>query len=137
MKEANDREVVDVAVVGAGLAGLVAARSLLDKGLSVLVLGARERVGGRLLNHALDNGAVVELGGQWVEPTQDRVLAKCLPPRYRCVKGALHVTGIVRVVLGGLRALRRRSILHSVAGLVGRTRGDRSPTGSLNHHFSR
>jgi monoamine oxidase len=68
-------ERVDVVAVGAGLAGLVAARELLGAGLSVLVLEARERVGGRLLNHTLQNGAVVELGGQWVGPTQDRVLA--------------------------------------------------------------
>jgi monoamine oxidase len=66
---------VDVAVVGAGLAGLVAARDLRAAGLSVLVLEARDRVGGRLLNHTLANGAVVEVGGQWVGPTQDRVLA--------------------------------------------------------------
>src|SRR5919112_6458588 len=75
MNGANDREVADVVVVGAGLAGLIAARDLLANGLSVLVLEARKRVGGRLLNHTLDNGAVVELGGQWVGPTQDRVLA--------------------------------------------------------------
>src|ERR671916_327233 len=43
--------------------------------VDVVALGARERVGGRLLNHTLQNGAVVELGGQWVGPTQDRVLA--------------------------------------------------------------
>jgi monoamine oxidase len=66
---------VDVAVVGAGLAGLVAARDLVAAGLSVLLLEARDRVGGRILNHTLANGAVVEVGGQWVGPTQDRVLA--------------------------------------------------------------
>src|SRR5215211_5071061 len=68
-------ERVDVVVVGAGLAGLIAARDLLAADVSVLVLEARNHVGGRLLNHTLENGAVVELGGQWVGPTQDRVLA--------------------------------------------------------------
>ncbi len=68
------RHRVDVAVVGAGLAGLAAARALRRHGRSVVVLEARDRVGGRTLNHHLGNGRVVEIGGQWVGPTQDRVL---------------------------------------------------------------
>ena len=59
----------------AGLAGLSAARDLQAADVSVLVLEARDRVGGRLLNHTLAKGAVVEVGGQWVGPTQDRVLS--------------------------------------------------------------
>jgi len=66
---------VDVAVVGAGTAGLVCARELVRAGRDVMVIEARDRVGGRLLNHHFDDGNVVELGGQWVGPTQDRILA--------------------------------------------------------------
>ncbi len=65
----------DVIVVGAGLAGLAAARRLRRKGKSVTVLEARDRVGGRTLNHKIAGGKVVEVGGQWVGPTQDRVFA--------------------------------------------------------------
>ena len=75
MNQANVPEQADVVVVGAGMAGLIAARDLLAANVSVLVLEARNRVGGRLLNHTLKNGAVVELGGQWVGPSQDAVLA--------------------------------------------------------------
>jgi monoamine oxidase len=66
---------VDVVVVGAGLAGLTAARRLHEGGRSVAVLEARERAGGRTLNHLLDDGTLVELGGQWVGPGQDGILA--------------------------------------------------------------
>ena len=65
----------DVAVVGAGLAGLVAARDLSRAGASVVVLEARGRVGGRTLNEPLGQGDVVEVGGQWVGPTQHRMQA--------------------------------------------------------------
>jgi len=67
----------DIAVVGAGIAGLVAARGLRAAGRSVAVLEARDRVGGRTLNLELDGGQAVEVGGQWVGPTQPRVLALC------------------------------------------------------------
>jgi monoamine oxidase len=54
-------------VVGAGFAGLAAAVALADTGLEPLVLEARDRVGGRVHSRRLANGAVVELGAEFVE----------------------------------------------------------------------
>src|SRR5690242_1668666 len=67
-------ESVDVAIVGAGLAGLTAARDLLQAGKSVVVLEARDRVGGKVYNHPLKNGGVTEVGAEFVGPTQNKVL---------------------------------------------------------------
>jgi monoamine oxidase len=66
---------VDVAVIGAGFAGIVAARELAKGGASVAVVEARDRVGGRVVNEPIGDGKVVELGGQWVGPGQDRLYA--------------------------------------------------------------
>ncbi len=74
MKPINQTD-VDVAVVGAGFAGLAAARELASAGRSVIVLEARNRVGGRTVNAEIGEGQVVELGGQWIGPTQERVAA--------------------------------------------------------------
>jgi monoamine oxidase len=64
----------DVCVVGAGFAGLTAARELVNAGKSVVVLEARGVVGGRVQNHELGGGQVSERGGTFVGPTQDHVL---------------------------------------------------------------
>ncbi|HUS23198.1 MAG TPA: flavin monoamine oxidase family protein [Aeromicrobium sp.] len=64
----------DVVVVGAGLSGLVCARRLSEAGLDVLVLEARDRVGGRTLNEPIGSGRVVEMGGQWVGPSHTEIL---------------------------------------------------------------
>lgn len=66
---------VDVIIVGGGLSGLSAAKDLVAGGKSVIVLEARDRVGGRVLNAKLPNGGVTEAGAEFVGPTQDRVLA--------------------------------------------------------------
>jgi monoamine oxidase len=65
----------DVVIVGGGLSGLAAAHAVVSAGRSALVVEARDRVGGRTLNHPIGGGKVIEAGGEWVGPTQDRVHA--------------------------------------------------------------
>ncbi len=58
-----------VIVVGAGLAGLTAGYHLHKRGISVTILEARPRVGGRVWSVTLRNGAIAELGGEWISST--------------------------------------------------------------------
>ncbi|WP_458114295.1 flavin monoamine oxidase family protein [Arthrobacter sp. R1-13] len=70
-----DHELYDVVVVGAGFAGLTAARELSRQGLSVRIVEARERIGGRTwLDRRL--GRDLEIGGTWVHWTQPYVWAE-------------------------------------------------------------
>ena len=72
---ASARLRADVCVVGAGFAGLAAAYRLKQAGAKVIVLEARNRVGGRSWTVDTKDGGWVDWGGQWVGPTQDRFYA--------------------------------------------------------------
>jgi monoamine oxidase len=57
---------IDVAIIGAGAAGIGAARALEGKGLSVIMLEARDRLGGRAYTQQLSNGIIFDLGCHWL-----------------------------------------------------------------------
>ncbi len=92
---------VDVVVVGAGFAGLAAARELSRLGRDVVVLEGRDRVGGRSYTGSVA-GVPVDLGATFVGPTQDAVLALAselgceLVPTYGRGKNLIRWRGRVR-----------------------------------------
>ena len=104
----GDSSTVDVVVVGAGLAGLCAARELGREGATVQVLEARERVGGRVLSRQLAAGPVVELGAQWIGPGQEHMAA--LVQELALTPFPQHCAGDKVLSLGGKRSTYKRDI---------------------------
>ena len=90
-----------VVVVGAGFAGLAAAYELvdLDLGFDVTVLEARDRVGGRVWSRELANGAIVEMGAEWIGPTEPTV--KAMAGRLDLRLAGVGVDFMTRNVVGG------------------------------------
>jgi monoamine oxidase len=66
-----------VIVVGAGFAGLTAAWELTRRGVATTVIEARDRVGGRVWSRRVDNGAIVEMGAEWIMPGDDALRELC------------------------------------------------------------
>jgi monoamine oxidase len=110
------RDRTDVVVVGAGFAGLAAARELTRRGREVLVLEGRDRVGGRSHTGAVA-GLPVDLGATFVGPTQDAVLTLAAElgcattPTYCEGKNLINWRGRVRSYSGTIPAL-------SIGGLL-------------------
>jgi monoamine oxidase len=111
MTENGSPLTVDVAVIGAGLSGLQAASLLRDAGHEVVVLEARDRVGGRLLNASLGDGVQIDLGGQWVGSDHARVqrlageLGLEIFPQFGAGRNLLDVGGVRRRYRGTIPRL--------------------------------
>src|SRR3984893_13477875 len=92
----------DYCVVGAGVARLSAARRLRDRGKSVALLEARDRVGGRVWNRTAADGSVVSVGGTWLGKRQHRMFDLCrefgleVYPQYDRGDTVMHLDGTNR-----------------------------------------
>ena len=73
---AADSREADVLVIGAGVAGLAAARNLTDAGNDVIVLEARDRIGGRVWTDRSWDGLALDLGASWIHGIQGNPIAK-------------------------------------------------------------
>jgi monoamine oxidase len=81
----------DVIVLGAGISGLSAARALAEAGLRVLLLEARDRIGGRVFSQSLaaePDGQVVELGAEFIHGRPPELLALLEEAHLPIVEGA-------------------------------------------------
>jgi monoamine oxidase len=99
--EASSSFSADVVVVGAGFSGLAAARMIAKAGKSVIVLEARDRVGGKVLNYVLEDGNITEAGGTYIGPTQTRMA--CLAKEYGVATYPTYDIGKTVTVIGGTR----------------------------------
>lgn len=90
-----------VAILGAGFSGLAAAVKLQQSNIDFVVLEARARVGGRTWTRYLDDGLQIDLGGQWIGPTQTRMYE--LAAEYGSEIFPLQEVGETFALIGGKR----------------------------------
>lgn len=112
-----DQVRADVCVVGAGFAGLAAGRRLDRAGREVVVVEARDRVGGRVWNRELPDGTVVSAGGTWLGKGQERMFQLCrelglrVYPQYERGDHLLSLDGVHRRYRGGIPAAGPRTLM--------------------------
>ena len=111
------QETTTVAIVGAGLSGLIAARELERSGIGFLVLEAASRTGGRTMSETTALGSRVDLGGQWIGHDHHRIAA--LATELGATQFRMHTKGIP-VLLDGQRrlSLAAPSVLVSILALA-------------------
>jgi len=110
-----ERVDADVCVVGAGYAGLTAARRLSQGGKTVVVLEARDRVGGRIWTHRLSDGSPVDRGGAWLGPRHDAIFGLA-----REVGASTYKTWVkgAHLLIGEGRTRRYRGLIPKISPLA-------------------
>lgn len=66
-----------VIIIGAGFSGLAAAYKLRQKNINCIILESRGRIGGRVFSHKMADDLVIELGGEWVGKSHNRIQELC------------------------------------------------------------
>jgi monoamine oxidase len=94
----------DVVIVGAGAAGLAAARALSERGVAFRVLEARDRIGGRILTLESGAGAPIELGPELVHGAAEPAMALA-----RDARVPLAGTGTVAAAIASSREAAGRA----------------------------
>jgi monoamine oxidase len=111
----QERVEADVCIVGAGYAGLTAARRLTQVGKTVAVLEARDRVGGRIWTQDLASGATVDRGGGWLAPKHDA--AHGLAAEMGVTTYKTHVAG-KHLLVGGGRTRAYKGLIPKISPLA-------------------
>jgi monoamine oxidase len=105
----------DVCVIGAGFAGLTAARRLAQQGLSVVVLEARDRVGGRTWTESRPSGASVDRGGAWLGPHHSAAFALAAELGVETYK--TYVAGS-HLLIGGGKTQKYKGLIPKISPLA-------------------
>jgi monoamine oxidase len=98
VQRSNPTRTADVIIVGAGFAGLAAAKALRAAGVEPLIIEARDRVGGRTCPGSIA-GLTIDLGGMWVGPTQ--TVLDALAREYGVKTYPQYITGKSAIELNG------------------------------------
>ena len=98
LNEPKDERTYDVIIIGAGFAGLIAARELSQRGRSVLIIEAKDRIGGRAFTTKIDDHNY-EIGGTWVHWSQPHLWSEITRYGFSLLESEGAVTDQVSVLL--------------------------------------
>src|SRR3954470_7813639 len=110
-----ERITADVCVIGGGYAGLTTALRLTEAGREVVLLEARDRVGGRIWTDRLASGITVDRGGAWLGPRHDAIFG--LTREFGVDTYKTHVAG-AHLLVDGERVRRYTGLIPKISPLA-------------------